>query len=156
MTKIQKLEREKKMYQYIPIVSAMLFILIMEIIMNGRNTILMLVFAVLLYVIYKCICKEFIKICDFNIEDELLKPEIKQQFRLSKEEYVEIFWNDETDTEEFSKEKMHKKYGSKFYAKLISDDEIEVVVKDEEGELMDKPKKITRFKYLREHYKTKP
>lgn len=135
MTKIQKLERVRRVYKYLPIVFAII---------------------ILGYIITKEICNNVVEIYDSDIENELLKPEIKQQFHLSNEEYVEIFWNDETDEEKFSKEKLHKKYGSKFYAKLISEDEIEIVVKNETGELMDNPKRITNFVYLREHYKTKP
>lgn len=135
-----------------------------------------LVFLVINYVMQTSNAKSAIEICNARIKQELLKPEIIEQFHLSNEEYVEVFWNVETYKTECSKEivptvhgwlnvrpdSLLKKlsnqnfFGAKFYAKLISEDEIEIIVKYNGGALMGEPSKIRDFSYFREHFKTEP
>ncbi len=169
MTKLQKLEREKKIWRYVPIISTLFVLLLLgAAIFTSTSTsnnsalivliITLLVCLVMNYVIQMYNAKLAIENCDFAIKQELLKPEIIKQFHLSTEEYVEVFWNDEADKDKFSFsiERNYRNYGGRFYAKLISDDEIEIIIKGPNGEIIEEPKRTIRFSYLREHYKAKP
>lgn len=169
MTKIEKLELEKKIWKYVPMVTTVILLLIGEIPINmakiesgtiGKTVLVIaiMIIAIINYFILRYSCKDAIKICDYKLEDERLKSEIKKQFHLSSKEYVEIFWNDEADKDKFSFsiERNYRNYGGRFFAKLISDDEIEFIVRGPDGELMEEPKRTTWFIYLREHYKTEP
>lgn len=162
MTKLQKMQRRKKWYRYFPIIATvpLVILLLFEIFslivvpgISEISVILMFILTLMFYVLEKVASEALILEIDRDIENEKVKLEIKGQFDSSDEEYIEIFWNDETDKEKLSKKRLLKRCGAKFYAKFISDDEIEIVVKDKNGEVLDDPEVIDNFVYFREHYK---
>lgn len=186
MTKIEKLEREKKIWKYVPIGTTVFFLLGVEAmflsVWNNEIgkiiafTIIVVVLSVINYFVQKDNAKGAIAKCDHNIELELLKPEIKEQFNLSSEEYVEVFLNAETYKSEnpveiaftidgrpiirpdsyLKKVAMQAFFGAKFYAKLISEDEIEITVEYNGGAERGEPLRIRNFAYFRKYFKTEP
>lgn len=184
MTKIEKLEREKKIWKYVPIGTTVflllggetLFILFCN---NDINkiivfSIMLVVFSVINYFFQRYNAKEAIANCECDIKLEHLKTEIKKQFNLSTEEYVEVFWNAEAYKSEnpveiaftvhglgtirpdsrLKKVAMQDFFGAKFYAKLISEDEIEIIVEYNGGAEKGEPLRIRNFTYFKKYFKT--
>lgn len=186
MTKVEKLEREKNRWKYVPIGTTLFALLGGEamVLSVGNNeiekiiacTITLVVFSVINYFLQKDNAKGAIAICDHDIELELLKPEIKEQFHLSTEKYVEVFWNAETYKSENLVEiaftiagrpitglysylknvAMQEFFGAKFYAKLISEDEIEITVEYNGGVNLAERFIIKDFSYFKKYFKTEP
>lgn len=101
---------------------------------------------------------KFLDACiERNLEDERVTPDIKREFKLSRE-YVEIFLKNEASINKeklgdaYNKKKLQKDYGARFFVKLVTEDQAELIVKRLDGEIVGKPEKITRFSYLREYF----
>lgn len=186
MTKIEKLEREKKIWKYVPIGTTVFFLLGIEamslLVWNNEIgkiiafTIIVVVLSVINYFVQKDNAKGAIANCDHNIELELLKPEIKEQFNLTTEDYVEVFFNTETYKSENPVEiaftiegrpitklysyleiiAIQEVYGIKFYAKLISEDEIEITVEWNGPINLGEKFIIKDFSHFRKYFKTEP
>ena len=100
MTKIEKLEREKKIWKYGPIIATVIHLL-MDIILisivlmkygNVEKTILAIIagttIVIINYLLQLYCSKGAIKICDYKLEDEQrLKSEIKTRFSYLREHY---------------------------------------------------------------------
>ena len=111
---------------------------------------------------------KFLDACiERNLEDERVKPDVKKQFNLSNE-YIEIFLKDKViineeeaasvtfrNENDYNKKKIQRDCGGRFYARLVSDDEAEIIVKGLDEKNVDEPQKVTRFGYLREYFNPK-
>lgn len=187
MKKIEKLEREKKRWKYVPIGTTAFCLLgggaiVIYCLRNSEiwtiifMVIVLLVLSVINYFLQKDNVKGVIANCDYNIKHELLKPEIKEQFNLTTEDYVEVFFNTETYKSEkpieiaFTIEgrpitklysyleiiAIQEVYGIKFYAKLISEDEIEITVEWNGPINLGERFIIRDFSHFRKYFKTEP
>lgn len=90
-----------------------------------------------------------------TIEEEKAKAEIKDEWNLSKEDYVEILWKDEENKREISNAHFVATAGADFFVKLVTDEVVEIIATNSNGKMIYGPK-ITDFSYLKDHYKKKP
>lgn len=167
MTRLEKLERKAKRTKVIIItLSIIMFVIMLRFMMalvlerGTREQNLIIILLCIFAYVYWCGTILYLfwpeSKASLNIEykSEKLKTTIPKQYNLKLNEYVEIKCK-YTNIEETERDKFFKEHNARFYAKLISRDEIEVIVKDEKGELLDKPKKVTNFCYFDKHYKPK-
>lgn len=169
MTKIQKIERENKIIKYMVITIIIVFSLlsivsiIFSIYQYIKGTIelkqlvssFMTLFNVPIFVMmWKAYGNREI-IMKYVLENEKLKLDIPKQFHLSTDDFVEIVRREGKIDYYYSKRDILRLDDAKLYARLISDDEIEVIVKNNEGKLLHEPQKINNFVYFKEHYKPK-
>lgn len=170
MTKMQKLERSTKRGKLISIFSIIIFTIIFGILIlnEGKeetiqteetirtvaliilkviSVIMIILVDITIWVVYKSVKHQN----EYWIENERLKENIPKEYSLTTDSFAEICLKHE-EKEDLYKKKIRKKLGAKYYAKLISKDEIEVVLKDKEGDLIAEPRKITDFHCFKNNY----
>lgn len=166
MTKIQKLQRQMKIWKYsFILVAILLTVLVFTATFERYNTgeldtvaivVLTITFTIVLggfyflfWVVYEKIVK---KQYGYEIQNEELKDIISKEYSLIEDSYTEIYLRDE-DSEGVHEKNVREKLEAKYYAKLISYDEIEVILEDKDGDLLEEPERIDDFVYFKEHYK---
>lgn len=166
MEKIKELERKKKKYKnYVrasiafPVLISIFFIYKIGII--NIQFVLLIISLIGAGILMAYVNNSKIKDLNSSIENIRLKPDIIKQFGLIAGKEIEIFLkkleDDDNPTERhFLPEfRQHLKYEGKFYAKLLSEDEVELILKSGNGKTMRDPIKITRFTFLKEHFYVK-
>lgn len=168
MTKIRKLNRNIKIYKYsigciilISIIPTMLVFnktnntvesTIERLIAKGLIFSMILILDLSLIFLYKVIKK----ICEDKIEEEIenvsLKETIPQEYALTTDSFVEVDLKDK-ENKNFFKMLVISKLEAKYYAKLVSKDEIEVILQDKDGDVIEEPKRIRDFQYFKDNYK---
>lgn len=167
MTEIQKLERRTKRAKYISIFIACIctMILIYGMIFVAENStnrsfvekvmvqvIIMLGIMAENYTLYW----HYTNIKKYNkylIDNEYLKESIPQKYSLTTDNFVEICLDYDKENEDPYKRNIRANLEDKYYAKIISYDEIEVIHKDKNGDLIEKPLRVTNFHYFEARFK---
>lgn len=161
MTKIQRLERTTKRGKYIIIVLACIFTIMLgytitnignnlveKVVVIGIGMICIIFINLVFCFIYKYIKQQN----EYWIENEYLKESIPQEYSLTVDNFVEICLKYE-ENEDLYRRKIREKLEGKYYAKLISKDEIEVILQDKDGDLMEDPQRITDFHRFKNRFK---
>lgn len=165
MTEIQKLERKMKIGKYACIFSAFIvsigynISILSDVIYKFLSThqiralivghIIITIIAWLIFWMIYIVLKIHYQ---YWIDNEYLKETIPQEYSLTNS-FVEICLRDEENIE-FIEILKHPELEARYYAKLLSKDEIEVTLKDKCGNLLKESEKIKDFHYFNEKYKT--
>lgn len=165
MTKIQKLKRSIKIWKYSFIVGAILLTVFVSTTIFEKYsagelyfeaivvlTITCIIFLLVIYFALRSLYVKIKKTYENEIQNEELKDIISKEYNLKEDSYTEIYLRDE-DSEGIHEKVLREKLEAKYYAKLISYDEIEVILQDKDGDLLDDPEIIDDYIYFKEHYK---
>lgn len=161
MNEIERLNRSTKRSKKVCIfVNIMVFIILIIIAKYDTNNNNYAVLIVMLLVSFEFLCVSVViwfvykGIKDQNkywIENEELKQTLPKEYGITQDEFTEVFLRyEQYENETYIKVK--KKLGAKYYARLISYDEIEVALKDKDGDLL-KTEHFTDFHAFESEYK---
>jgi len=167
MTEVERVERRIKQTNKTCIilkisVSIVFLWLIAQCIVNHFQEELMLFFSIFFIIAWILIMraigevkKQLIQVLEEDLKNEKLKLTIPEEFHLSFDEFVEVKWNEKNDDIFPISLKIMKKYGMKFLVKLISKDEILLIIQDRDGDELLEPKTIHDFIFFNENFEPK-
>lgn len=160
MEKIQELKRKRNILGILFLAISFVFVLGIVIFFKtgkinfGQFFVFFILIIILLSMVFAPIIDRMDSEYDWLIKQEELKNYILEKYNLSKENYIEVIKKNIMESDS-SKSKMLKKYQARFYARFISEDEIEVVVKDLDGDYLEEPERIKNFIYFKNNYEPK-
>lgn len=159
MNKIERMKRSIKKRKYKGVLASIIWLIIL--IMLGSKTtyndpvkqitVIIIVFGFLCVTsMIWLLLYGWKKNTEYWIENEKLKETLPKQYGISQDNFTEIHLRYDEDE---IKTTIKKKLGAKYYAKIISYDEIEVILKDKDGDLLKKPEHFKNFHEFYSKYK---